>query len=154
MKEAEKIVALLKEKQATLTFAESLTCGLAAATLGEVSGVSAVFKGSFVTYSASSKENMGVDATIIEQKGVVSQDCAKAMAQASKEQLGSEYALSFTGVAGPDLLEGQAVGTVWIGLATPTDIQAKCYHFKGDRNEIRTQSVAAGFLWLEKSLNT
>lgn len=148
------IVEVLKEKGATITFAESLTCGLAAATLGKYRGASHVFQGSFVTYSAAFKEKIGVPAEVIDQHGVVSEACAKAMAKSAKEQANSDYALSFTGVAGPDTLEGNPAGTVWIGLASPKGLEAKCYHFSGDREAIREASVQAGLDWLMTSLNS
>lgn len=148
------IVEQLKMNHQTITFAESLTCGLAAATLGDVPSASQVFQGSFVTYSAAFKEKIGVPPHIIMRYGVVSEACAKAMAIAAKQASQSDYALSFTGVAGPDTLEGHPAGTVWIGLASPTGVEAREYHFSGTRSAIRQASVDAGFLWLKQSLNS
>jgi len=131
----------------TITSAESLTAGLFVSTLAEVSGISAVLPGAFVTYAASAKTQLvGVSPALIDQDGVVSQSVAMAMAQGAKETLQTDWAISFTGVAGPMALEGHPAGTVFIGLAAPDGtVTAQQYQFVGDRQTIRLASVQAGF---------
>ncbi|MDF8367383.1 nicotinamide-nucleotide amidohydrolase family protein [Weissella paramesenteroides] len=134
----------------TITSAESLTAGLFAATLAEVSGISAVLPGAFVTYAAAAKTKLvGVPAELITTYGVVSDQVARAMARGAQEKLATDWAISFTGVAGPDALEGHPAGTVYIGVATPSGkTLAQRYQFQGDRQAVREASVAAGFDWL------
>lgn len=134
----------------TITSAESLTAGLFVATLAEVSGISAVLPGAFVTYAAAVKTKLvGVPAELITTYGVVSDQVARAMARGAQEKLATDWAISFTGVAGPDALEGHPAGTVYIGVATPSGkTLAQRYQFQGDRQAVREASVAAGFDWL------
>lgn len=134
----------------TITSAESLTAGLFVATLAEVSGISAVLPGAFVTYAAAAKTKLvGVPAALITTYGVVSDQVARAMARGAQEKLATDWAISFTGVAGPDALEGHPAGTVYIGVATPSGkTLAQRYQFQGNRQAVREASVAAGFDWL------
>ncbi|KAA8456427.1 nicotinamide-nucleotide amidohydrolase family protein [Weissella paramesenteroides] len=134
----------------TITSAESLTAGLFVATLAEVSGISAVLPGAFVTYAAAAKTKLvGVPAELITTYGVVSDQVARAMARGAQEKLATDWAISFTGVAGPDALEGHPAGTVYIGVVTPSGkTLAQRYQFQGDRQAVREASVAAGFDWL------
>lgn len=138
----------------SITAAESLTAGLFQSTIGGVPGVSAIFPGGFVTYANAAKHQLvNVSQTIIDTDGVVSEATAKAMAVGAKVQLATETALSFTGSAGPDALEGQPAGTVWIGLAyRDQPVVANLYHFTGDRQQIREHSVMAGLDLLRRAL--
>lgn len=139
-------VEALKKYGKTITAAESLTAGLFQSTLGDVSGVSEIFKGGFVTYSAEIKAQfLGIDPTLLEREGTVSEACAIAMAEQARQLADSDFSVSFTGVAGPDELEGKPVGTVWIGLAEkgkPT--VAVLQHFNRDRSYIRQSAVMKG----------
>lgn len=140
----------------TITSAESLTAGLFASTLAEVSGISAVLPGAFVTYAASAKTQLvGVAPALIAQDGVVSASVAMAMAQGAKAALQTDWAVSFTGVAGPDALEGHPAGTVFIGMAAPDGtVIAQEYHFAGDRQAVRLASVQAGFALIMAKIAT
>lgn len=139
------VVELLKENNRTISSAESITCGLFQSSLGEISGVSSVFPGGFVTYSEEAKVQLGVKKETIKEFGVISKECAKEMADSVKHKLLTDYAVSFTGIAGPDSMENQQVGTVWIGLASPNQpTYATKYEFKRDRNAIRNRAVMTG----------
>ena len=148
------VVAKLKDQQQTISAAESLTAGLFQSTLGDIAGVSAVFPGGFVTYANQTKESqLDIDPQIIAENGVVSEATAIAMAVQTQTKLHTDFAVSFTGVAGPDALEDQPVGPVWIGLVTPGKaVFAKRYHFSGDRNKIRQQAVLSGLALVNQSL--
>lgn len=113
------LVERLNEQKATVATIESLTGGLLGSLLTEAAGASAVYLGGVVSYSRAAKAHFGVPAEILQQFGTVSAETAEAMAKAARASLGSTYALSTTGVAGPDELEGHAVGTVFIGLVGP-----------------------------------
>ncbi|MDB1707491.1 MULTISPECIES: competence/damage-inducible protein A [Enterococcus] len=150
---AETVVDLLIEKKKTVTAAESLTAGLFQATLGGIPGVSEVFPGGFVTYSAGTKSKLlGIDSALLESYGTVSQECAEAMAVYARKQAETDYAVAFTGVAGPDELEGQPKGTVWIALASDKGVSSQLYHFNRDRSYIRHSAVMAGLNQIRKEL--
>ncbi|QQU17306.1 competence/damage-inducible protein A [Enterococcus casseliflavus] len=150
---AETVVELLIEKKKTVTAAESLTAGLFQATLGGIPGVSEVFPGGFVTYSAAIKSKLlGIDPGLLESYGTVSQECAEAMAVYARKQAETDYAVAFTGVAGPDELEGQPKGTVWIALASDKGVSSQLYHFNRDRTYIRHSAVMAGLNQIRKEL--
>jgi nicotinamide-nucleotide amidase len=149
------VVALLKQAKRTVTAAESLTAGLFQADLASVAGASSVFAGGFVTYANAIKtELLGIPAAVIADQGVVSREVAQQMAERARHLIGSDYGLGFTGVAGPEQLEGQAVGTTYIALARPNEFTiVQEYHFAGLRNEIRQRAALAGFKLLYDELN-
>lgn len=112
------VIDLLIENNKSLSIAESLTGGLVLESLTNIEGVSKILKGGFVTYSNQAKiELLNIDPQIIEEKSVVSSQVAIAMAENCLEICHSDLALGFTGVAGPDELEGHPVGQVFIALA-------------------------------------
>jgi nicotinamide-nucleotide amidase len=150
----EVVVHLLKEKNQSITAAESLTAGLFQATIGNVSGVSEVFPGGFVTYSADTKMGfLGIDAELIEKYGVVSEECARAMAEKARLIVGTDYALSFTGVAGPNALEGKEAGTVFIALASRhAETEVVEFHFPRDRSYVRQSAVMRALGMLRQAL--
>lgn len=127
----------------TVTSAESLTAGLFQSTLGNISGISRIFPGGFVTYSNKAKSHLlGISSDDIKEYGVVSSQVAILMATNAKMIMHTQVGVSFTGVAGPDKLEGHPAGTVFIGI----DYQnhgsfAIKYHFTGDRQTVREKSV-------------
>lgn len=146
-------VALLQQANRTVTAAESLTAGKFQATLGDVAGVSQVFPGGFVTYGADTKERfLGIAPDLVDQYGTVSRQCAEAMAVSAREKAGTDYALSFTGVAGPEELEGQPAGTVWIALADQQGVASYLYHFTRDRAYVRHSAVMAGLDLLRRKI--
>ncbi len=148
-------VDALKKCRKTVTAAESLTAGLFQSTLGDITGVSNVFKGGFVTYSAETKAHfLGIDTKLLEKEGTVSEACAIAMAERARIVADADFAVSFTGVAGPDELEGKPAGTVWIGFAEkgqPTI--AVLQHFNRDRRYVRQSAVMKGLDLILRAVN-
>jgi len=148
------VVNKLRKRGLTLSASESLTGGSFQAAITAIPGASNVFPGGFVTYAAEKKEQLlNIDPKLIEQYGVVSEETAIAMAEQTRQIIKTDYAVSFTGAAGPDPLEGQSAGTVWIGLAgkdIPT--RAKLYHFPYDRQRVRSSAVMTGFGLLNRVL--
>jgi nicotinamide-nucleotide amidase len=110
-----------------------------------VAGSSRYFAGGFVTYSDDIKAKLlSIDRDLIRREGAVSDAIARAMAAGARQKLGTDYALSVTGVAGPDGgTEELPVGSVFIGLATPAGVHAKSLRLPGDRNRVRTLAVNA-----------
>ena len=146
---------LLEKYQKTITAAESLTAGLFQATLAKFSGASEIFPGGFVTYSANIKSQLlDISLEKIEEHGVVSEWTAQMMAEQAQAKLNTDYAISFTGVAGPDSLENQEVGTVWLALARKNQATiTKLIKISRDRNYIRKMSVMHGMNLLIHELN-
>ncbi|WP_019242232.1 MULTISPECIES: competence/damage-inducible protein A [Bacillus] len=113
------VVKLLTSKGLTIASAESLTGGMFQEELTTISGASQIFKGGIVSYSNEAKINvLKVNKETIEKYGAVSEQCAKEMAEQVRSLLGTDIGISFTGVAGPEPLEGKPVGTVYIGLSS------------------------------------
>lgn len=113
----ESVVDLLKEKELTLSLAESCTGGAIAARIVNVPGASQVFTHGFVTYSNRAKrECLGVKKSTLKTVGAVSAKCAKQMAKGGCAASGADICLSVTGLAGPDGGTSETpVGTVFMG---------------------------------------
>ncbi|MGA2278774.1 MAG: competence/damage-inducible protein A [Verrucomicrobiota bacterium] len=113
------VVRLLTERKKTLALAESCTGGCLAHRVTNVPGASAVFPGGFVTYSNAAKQKLlGVRAETLAAHGAVSEAVAREMAEGARSQLGADFALAVTGIAGPGGgTKEKPVGTVFIGLA-------------------------------------
>ena len=142
-----KAFRLLKEKNACVSFAESLTGGRIAAALIENSGASAVIDESYVTYAPESKMRiLGVKKETVEQIGVVSAECAREMAEGVRRISCADWGVSATGLAGPDGgTEDTPVGTVFIGVSSEKATRAYECHFTGDRESVRLQAVKRAF---------
>ncbi len=122
----------------TLGVAESLTGGLLASRIVAVPGASEWFAGGIVAYATEVKKGLlGVP-----EGPVVSLDAARAMAEGALTSLGSDVALSTTGVAGPASQEGHAPGTVFIGLCfRGEEAEAFDARLPGDRERVRQMTV-------------
>lgn len=151
----EELFKLLIGKNKTLSAAESLTGGMFSEYMTGIDGASKVFKGSIITYTNEVKANiLGVSEKTLETYGAVSSQCAKEMADQVRKMANSDIGVSFTGVAGPNSLEGHPVGTVYIGIsAEGTDTQTFKFNFTGTRNGIRIRTVKYGCHHLIKLLS-
>ena len=129
---------VLAEHNKTLATAESCTGGYIAHLLTSIAGSSRYFVGSVVAYSNEIKENhLGVDPALIEHAGAVSEEVVKAMAVGIRQRYGTDYAISCSGIAGPDGgTEEKPVGTVWICVASEDKILAKLYQFGPNRKRV------------------
>ena len=108
---------MLRERGLTLATMESCSGGLLASTITDVPGSSDYYKGGLVSYATEMKIAWGVDRQVIAEHGVISAECAQAMARAVRERLGADVGIGVTGVAGPDRQEDKPVGTVHIAVA-------------------------------------
>lgn len=145
---------LLKKKNLSISSAESLTGGFFAKELTNFAGSSSVFKGSIVSYDTEVKRNvLKVPGAVIDSLGVVSEECAKYMAENVRKILNTNIGISFTGVAGPDEQEGKRVGTVFVGIAMDGE-KTKVYPLTlaGSRSLVRTRTVKYGYFYLLKIL--
>ena len=128
----------------TVSSAESLTGGAVAQALSASPGASETFVGGVVSYATAVKVAvLGVPESVVAEHGVVSAACATAMAQGVRALLGTDWAVSTTGVAGPDRQEDKPVGLVYVGLAGPDGDRAAELHLTGDRAGIRAAAVEA-----------
>lgn len=126
--------ALLKKK-ATIALAESCTGGNIARVITSMSGSSDYFLGSAVTYSIPSKINLlNIEAELITNNGVVSEEVAKAMANGARLKFNSTFALSTTGYAGSEGEGDIQGGTVCIGISTRNHTFAKTFIFGKNRH--------------------
>ena len=134
--------------------AESCTGGLIGASLTAVPGSSDVYEGGIVSYSNDIKmAELHVPSEILEQHGAVSQETACAMAQGVREALNVDIAVSVTGIAGPGgAVSGKPVGTVWVGICDAQGPSARLYHFDGDREAVRLQTVQAALAMLSEKI--
>jgi nicotinamide-nucleotide amidase len=147
---ATELVRLLTVRGETLAVAESLTGGLVAAEITGVPGASKVFRGSVTAYATELKHRLlGVDATLLAQRGAVDPQVAAEMAAGVRKTLGADWGIATTGVAGPDPQDGQPVGTVFVAVDGPFEAQADAarggktaaLRLNGGRAEIRMESV-------------
>jgi len=133
---------MLRKNHATVSVAESCTGGMLGERFTTLPGSSDYFAGGFITYSDAMKmELLGISRELLEQHGAVSGEVAEAMAVQARRRTNSTYALSITGVAGPDpapIPGGEApVGTVYVGLADAAGSFSLHRQFFGDRQRIR-----------------
>ena len=145
---------LLRARHATVAVAESCTGGMLGARFTTTPGSSDYFTGGFITYSNSLKSQLlGVSAETLERFGAVSRETAEAMAEGARERTGSNYAISITGVAGPDGgSEEKPVGLVYIGIAGSEGTVVVNRRFLGDRQRIRVFTVQMALDLLRRRL--
>jgi len=145
--DAERLLARLDELGWTVAIAESLTGGLVVSSLVEVPGASRVLRGAVVAYATEVKHSvLGVDSALLSDHGPVHPRVARQMAEGVRVRLGTEdepchVGISTTGIAGPDSPDGQPVGTVHIGVATPLGTRVASLELSGTRNEIRAMAA-------------
>ena len=140
-------LTLLGEKALTLSAAESCTGGLLAKRVTDLPGASRVFKGGVVSYWSEVKAGvLGVPEDMLEEQGAVSAPVARAMARGVRALMGTDLAISVTGVAGPDRDErDNPVGLVYIGLAWEGGDYVREICKPGPRERIRRLAANHGF---------
>ncbi|MBO4914711.1 MAG: competence/damage-inducible protein A [Oscillospiraceae bacterium] len=146
---------LLKRRGLTLAAAESCTGGLIAKRLTDNAGASKAFLGGIVCYSNGVKANqLNVPWDMLNELGPVSEPVARAMAEGARAAIGTDYAVSVTGLAGADPDEfGNPPGRVYVGLATPEGTTVKkCDFGARTRDHIRQQSANTALDMLRRAL--
>jgi PncC family amidohydrolase len=140
---AAQVHAELLRRGLTIAVAESLTGGDLCGALTAAPGASATVLGGVVSYATPVKQQvLGVPDDVVDSHGVVSGECAEAMASGVRRLLGADWALSTTGVAGPEPQEDKPVGMVFIGVAGPSVARSVELSLSGDRRVIREQACA------------
>jgi nicotinamide-nucleotide amidase len=145
---------MLKKQHKTLSTAESCTGGRIAASLTAVPGASSYFKGSVVSYDTAVKiAVLGLPESLINEFSVVSAEVASAMALRVKEIMKTDYAIATTGNAGPSKGDENAeLGTVFIAIATPTEVIVKEYNFGQPRDKVIDRAVLKSLEMLKEEI--
>lgn len=139
----EVLVKRLMDKNLTISFAESITGGLLAASITDVAGSSKILSSSYVTYSNDSKiKNLGVKKETLDKYGAISEQTALEMACGLKNKTNSSVCVSTTGEAGPEPSETD-IGNVFICIYLSEDnYQLKHFYFPGNRERVRNRTVS------------
>ena len=154
---AQSIATIFSQRGATLVTAESCTGGWIAKTLTDIAGSSAWFECGVVAYSYEAKESLlGVQPQTLERTGAVSQETVVEMVSGALARYGASVAVAVTGIAGPSGgTPGKPVGTVWIGWKRRGGYaRSQLYHFEGDREAVRRQTVAAALEGVRRVLTS
>ena len=144
------ILNLMGKHGLTLSLAESCTGGYISHLFTQHSGSSTVFQGGAVTYSNALKQSvLGVKEQTLLEFGAVSEQVAKEMALGAVANFKTDYAIAVTGIAGPDggTVE-KPVGTVWIAVASKTEVNAKLYKFASQRLQNIERAAMAALMML------
>jgi nicotinamide-nucleotide amidase len=152
----EMLADALRSRHATVAVAESCTGGLLGGRLTALPGSSDYFLGGFVAYANAVKVGaLNVDPAVLERHGAVSGEVAEAMAVGAHRLTGATYALSTTGVAGPDGgTPDKPVGLVYLACAAPEGCRTTRERFPGDRGSVREWAVARALHLLRETLDS
>jgi nicotinamide-nucleotide amidase len=149
------VAQTLQQRGQMMVTAESCTGGWIAKVLTDIPGSSAWFEAGLVAYSYEAKEALlGVNPHTLERTGAVSQETVVEMVSGAVARYGASVAVAVTGIAGPGgATPGKPVGTVWIGWKRRGGYaHAQMFHFDGDREAVRRQTVAAALAGIQKIL--
>lgn len=151
----ETVGKLLKERKQTVGTAESCTGGFIAHLLTMNAGASSNFKGTVVSYDNQVKKDiLGVDETLFDTVGAVSEDVVIQMVQGVLKELKTDYAIATSGIMGPDGgSENKPVGMVWIAVGNKDHIVTKEFHFRFDRMRNIQQTSYTALNMLRKFIN-
>lgn len=145
---AREVFALLKNRDATLSTAESLTAGLVGSEIAGIPGASGVYAGGVIAYTDEAKVKLcGVPKETLAQYSAVSSQVAEAMALGVRVHAKATYGLSTTGYAGPSTGgESEPVGTFYVAVAFPdfTTFVRRFQH-SGSRDENRLYAVEMAY---------
>ncbi len=141
----DKLAQYLIKNDISISSVESFTVGGFASEIGSISGISAVYRGSLVSYQTRIKRDvLHISEEIIDTYGVVSKEVAGLMAINGQKMFESDLCISFTGNAGPSAMEGKPVGLIYIGIAYKDSIWTYAYELSGSRSDIKKQSISIG----------
>lgn len=145
----------LRASRLMLVTAESCTGGWIAKVVTDIAGSSDWFDCGMAVYSYEAKQAMlGVNPHTLEHFGAVSRETAIEMVSGALVHSGASIAVAVTGIAGPGGgSEDKPVGTVWIAWKRRGDYaHAKVFHFDGDREGVRRQTVAQALMGLAEAI--
>jgi nicotinamide-nucleotide amidase len=150
----EVVGALLEERRFTIAIAESCTGGLLSARLTERPGSSAYLDRGWVTYSNRAKvDDLGIDSALVDRHGAVSEEVARAMADAARARAGTDIGVGITGIAGPGGgTPEKPVGLVFIAISGAAGDRVRRTHFPSDRDRVRFQSTQSALEMIRRGL--
>jgi nicotinamide-nucleotide amidase len=136
------VLLMLGMRDLKLSVAESITGGLISQRLSSIMNASRSFHGGAVVYASEQKENLcGVSSELIQEKGAVSEEVARGLAEGIRDRTSCTIGLGITGIAGPAISEGpdagKPVGLVYIGIADEAGTKVHEFHIPGDRDRVR-----------------
>jgi nicotinamide-nucleotide amidase len=145
---------MLHDRSATVAVAESCTGGMLGERITSVPGSSHYFAGGFLVYTNGMKTGLlGVDPDVLAKHTAVSDPVARAMADGARDRTRSTYALSVTGIAGPEGgTEEMPVGTGFVGVSGPNGTDARKFRWVGDRRRIRQAAVQSALDLLRRRM--
>ena len=148
------IINTLKEKNQTITFAESCTGGRIASAFTAISGASSVLMGSAVTYANEIKSHwLGVKEQTLLEYGAVSSQCVEEMLSGILKMASADYAIAVSGIAGPTGgTQTKPVGTIYIGIETPQKKIVQHHLLQGNRESIQAQATDTAIELLKNNL--
>ena len=149
-----KIINILKEKNQSITFAESCTGGRIAAEFTAISGASSVLNGSVVSYANEIKSKwLGVKEQTLIKYGAVSQETVEEMLTGILKMAEADHAIAVSGIAGPTGgTDEKPVGTVYIGVKNSKESIVQVHLFEGDREAVQKQATETAIALLKNNL--
>ena len=150
----EEIGDMLRKRELSLATAESCTGGLVSHRITNISGSSDYYKGGVIAYTNEVKAQiLLVHDALLADKGAVSAECARAMAEGVRALLDGDIGIATTGIAGPTGgTPDKPVGLVYIALATKDYIYHERHIFHGDRGGNKRKAAEAALVMLKKFL--
>lgn len=149
LKEVIIIHSIFKEKDLTLSVAESCTGGLICHYLTALPGASSFLQAGVVTYSAESKKRiLGIPQKVFSSHGIVSEETAQQMAKRVRALTKTDVAVSTTGNLGPDVLEDKPKGLVFVAISSKIGTVSKKLQLKGTREQIKEKAVLSALKFL------
>ena len=145
----ERIAELAADLDVTVASAESLTSGAIAAQLGAGPDAASWFRGGIVAY----QEPVKFQVLGVPEGPVVTAECAAQMARGARDLLGSELAVSATGVGGPGPSEGKPAGTVFLAVATPDRVATRELFLDGEPGQVVNRTTSESLALLEEVLS-
>jgi nicotinamide-nucleotide amidase len=148
-----KVHEALLEKGLRVSLAESCTSGLVAHALTLMPGARGSFDSSMVCYSRHAKQKLlGLSEEFLNEHGTVSEETARAMAEAARKKAGTDVGLAVTGILGPETIEDREVGLVYIAISTEKETLSKRCRFKGERDEVKHDAANTALQFLYDSV--
>ncbi|MDG1176013.1 MAG: competence/damage-inducible protein A [Flavobacteriales bacterium] len=148
----ETLANLLKERNATISLAESCTGGFASHLLTAIPGSSSFYEGSIICYSYDIKEKeLNVPKDLLLKKGAVSEEVVEILSEEIRKKYNTNYSIAISGIAGPTGgTDDKPVGTVWISARSKNKVVSKKFSFGNNRERNISQSALASFNLLRK----
>lgn len=148
------VVHRLAQRHETLATVESLTGGSLAASIVDIAGVSAIYRGGLVVYATELKGTLaGVPTDLLSERGPVDPDVAAALAEGGRQRCGADWGVATTGVAGPEPQDGKPVGLVYVAVAGPNGGEVRQLDLDGGRNHVRAAAVVEALRLLAERIH-